>query len=109
MSPFALITTEEVQPVHESNTSCTRSLLRLLTHSLYLHPAILADTVLVDVVKTLIIVSTGKQVNVSVRKDALMTCAWCENLPLRMYFDPLIDLHLLEVLFGVLVLLLLDF
>ena len=102
MASFALVTTEEIETVHKGNASCTRPLLRLVPNWINLSPFVLANTVLVQVIQTLIVVCASKQINVAICKNGFMASPWCKHLPLRVDFNPLVHFHLFEVLLRVL-------
>jgi len=102
VAAFALVTTKEIETIHKGDASCARPLLRLVANWVDLSPFVLANTVLVQVIQTLIVVSASKQINVTVCKNGFMAGPWCKHLSLRVDFNPLVHFHLFEVLLRVL-------
>ena len=101
VTSLALISSEKVEAIHVSNSTRTRSLLGLVSNWFNLGPFVLSNRVLVQVIQSLIIIGAREQVNAAVCKNTLVSSSRCEDLALRVYFDPLINLHLLEVLLWV--------
>ena len=102
MASFALIPTEKVKSVHVCYAASTGSLRGLVSIRFYLRPSILTNAVRVEIIQSFVIISTREQVDISVCEDALVARPGCKYLPLGMHLDPLIYLHLLEVVFRVL-------
>ena len=60
MTSFPLVPAKEVKTVHKGDTSGTRPLLRPFAYRFDLKPSVLAYTVLIEVIESLIIISTRK-------------------------------------------------
>ena len=101
LATLALIASKEVEAVHEGDSSCSRSLLRIITNWLYAQPSILPYAILVKVIESLVIVCACEQVNVTVCKYALVTRTGCVHLALSQDSHPLVYFHLLEVLLRI--------
>ena len=82
LASLALVATKEVETIHEGDASSARSLLGLISDWVYLRPTILTDAILIQIVQSFVIVCPRKEVDVSIGKDALVTCSRSKNLPL---------------------------
>ena len=101
VATLPLVAPKEVKTVHECDASSARPLLWLISNRVDLRPSVLANTVSVQVIQAFIIICSSEQVNVSIREDALVPRPGREYLSLREHFNPLVDLHLFEVLIVV--------
>jgi len=98
LPPLALVSTKKIKTVVKVNASCSTAWLWQVSQRFNLLPFIFAYAVGVDIVESLFIVSSSKQVHVSFSEDALVTCTRREDVALRNYFDPFTHWHGFEVL-----------